>query len=40
MEGAIFSGKLATEAIVEDVNMRQRPETVAAIGQKPALATA
>nr|ABR20877.1 chloroplast phytoene desaturase [Chromochloris zofingiensis]ABR20878.1 chloroplast phytoene desaturase [Chromochloris zofingiensis] len=40
MEGAIFSGKLATEAIVEDVNMGQRPETVAAIGQKPALATA
>lgn len=30
MEGAIFSGKLATEAIVEDVNCNKRPETIAA----------
>lgn len=30
MEGAIFSGKLAAEAIVEDVNMGKRPETLAA----------
>eukprot|EP00879_Flechtneria_rotunda_P014784 GHRR01015448.1.p1 GENE.GHRR01015448.1~~GHRR01015448.1.p1 ORF type:complete len:320 (+),score=128.15 GHRR01015448.1:1142-2101(+) len=34
MEGAIFSGKLAAEAIVEDVNMGKRPETVAATQQK------
>jgi len=33
MEGAIFSGKLVTEAIVEDVNMGGRPETLAKIGQ-------
>jgi hypothetical protein len=31
MEGAIFSGKLAAEAIVEDVNERKRPATAAAI---------
>lgn len=30
MEGAIYSGKLAAEAIVEDVNERKRPETIAA----------
>lgn len=37
MEGAIFSGKLVAEAIVEDVNMGKRPETLAAIGgAKPA----
>jgi hypothetical protein len=31
MEGAIFSGKLAAQAIVEDVNMKGRPETLAAV---------
>lgn len=39
MEGAIFSGKLAAEAVVEDVNMRKRPETLAAVAKKE-LATA
>jgi uncharacterized protein with NAD-binding domain and iron-sulfur cluster len=38
MEGAIFSGKLVTEAIIEDVNMAGRPETLAKVGgaAKPA----
>ncbi|KIY96374.1 phytoene desaturase [Monoraphidium neglectum] len=38
MEGAIFSGKLVTEAIVEDVNLGKRPETLKKIaeGEKPA----
>jgi 15-cis-phytoene desaturase len=42
MEGAIFSGKLVTEAIVEDVNMGGRPETLKKIGEssRPALAAA
>ncbi|WIA30158.1 hypothetical protein OEZ86_000250 [Tetradesmus obliquus] len=34
MEGAIFSGKLAAEALVEDVNMKKRPETLAAVEKK------
>lgn len=34
MEGAIFSGKLAAEAIVEDVNEGKRPATLAAVQQQ------
>lgn len=40
MEGAIFSGKLAAEAIVEDVNMGKRPETIAAAAASKELAVA
>lgn len=40
MEGAIFSGKLVTEAIVEDVNMGKRPETIAAAAAPKELAVA
>jgi hypothetical protein len=40
MEGAIFSGKLVTEAIVEDVNMGKRPETIAAASAPKELAVA
>ena len=40
MEGAIFSGKLAAEAIVEDINMGKRPETIAASSAAKELAVA
>jgi 15-cis-phytoene desaturase len=40
MEGAIYSGKLATEAIVEDVNCGKRPETIAAADAAKQLAVA
>lgn len=41
MEGAIFSGKLVAEAIVEDVNKAGRPETLAKVaGERPAAAVA
>lgn len=40
MEGAIFSGKLAAEAVVEDVNMGKRPETIAAAAASKELAVA
>jgi 15-cis-phytoene desaturase len=38
MEGAIYSGKLAAEAVVEDVNMKKRPETIAATQKKQPVA--
>lgn len=40
MEGAIFSGKLVAEAIVEDVNKKGRPETLAFVDKKQLLTTA
>ncbi|KAF8069500.1 hypothetical protein HT031_001616 [Scenedesmus sp. PABB004] len=40
MEGAIFSGKLAAEAIVEDVNEARRAETLAAVAARKQLAAA
>jgi len=40
MEGAIFSGKLVAEAIMEDVNMKGRQETLAAVAEKKQLAAA
>lgn len=36
MEGAIFSGKLVAEAVVEDVNQRGRAETLAKVAERAA----
>eukprot|EP00775_Hariotina_reticulata_P010931 gene10931-11085_t len=38
MEGAIYSGKLAAEAVVEDVTLKRRPETIAAMQSKQPVA--